>query len=369
MPLKVVTRRDTGTLWIVGTVTAAGTKEGLRIRRRAGSDDPALAAEEAAAIEREIIRNHHLGHRPVERHFAAAVASYLRAEDRSAGTIALAQRLLRHFGQTLLREMSQERVDDARSVILRPGAGSSTWGRTVALLSAIMSHAARRGWCELPRYEKPAEAKGRTAFLLPGQYESLESAAAPHLRPLLRYLICTGARLGETLSLEWSQVDLTAARVVVWADQTKAGRSRVIDLPPAAVAALAALAHREGHLFRTHRGEAYADVETGGGQLRTAWGSASAEAGLPGRWYEWRRADRPSLTRRFVADLGPHHLRHTWATWHYALHRDLLLLKAKGDWSALSLCERYAHLMPAGHEEAIRRIWGISGRLAQVVGG
>jgi integrase len=29
-------------------------------------------------------------------------------------------------------------------------------------------------------------------------------------------------------------------------------------------------------------------------------------------------------------ELTPHDLRHTWASWHYALNRDLLLLKVEG---------------------------------------
>ncbi len=368
MPLKVVVRSDTGTLWITGTVKPAGSKEGIRIRQRAGSDERALAEEEAAALEREILRNHHLGHRPIERDFSAAASSYLKAEDRSAGTIALSQRLIRHFGNTLLRDIVQDRIADARDVILRPGASQSTWARTVSLISAIMNHAARRGWCGIPNFEKPSEPKGRTEFLMPDRYLALEDAAPQHLQPLFRYLVCTGARLGETLSLDWSQVDLAAARVLVWADQTKAGRSRVVDLTPAAIRALANISHREGRVFRSRSGQPYAEIESGGGQLRTAWGTAAEKAGLPGKWQVWERKDRPGKMRRFHSIIGPHHLRHTWATWHYAIHKDLLLLKAKGDWSDLSLCERYAHLMPSGYSDEIKRIWGLEERVSLAVG-
>src|SRR6185437_16248327 len=56
MPLRVVTRSDTGTLWIVGTVRPAGAAQGIRVRRRAGADSAALAREEAAAIESDLLR-------------------------------------------------------------------------------------------------------------------------------------------------------------------------------------------------------------------------------------------------------------------------------------------------------------------------
>jgi hypothetical protein len=33
-------------------------------------------------------------------------------------------------------------------------------------------------------------------------------------------------------------------------------------------------------------------------------------------------------------------------------------LKIEGGWSSVTLCERYAHLLPAGQEPAIRRVFG-----------
>jgi len=50
MPLTVVRRKSSGALTITGTVA------GTRIRRRAQSDSLALAREEAAALEAEILR-------------------------------------------------------------------------------------------------------------------------------------------------------------------------------------------------------------------------------------------------------------------------------------------------------------------------
>jgi integrase len=44
----------------------------------------------------------------------------------------------------------------------------------------------------------------------------------------------------------------------------------------------------------------------------------------------WRGARRRA---KLAPELTPHDLRHTWASWHYALNRDLLLLKVEGAWS------------------------------------
>ena len=76
----------------------------------------------------------------------------------------------------------------------------------------------------------------------------------------------------------------------------------------------------------------------GGGHIRTAWAAACRRAG--------------------VVATGPHVLRHSFASWHYAIHRDLLRLRDAVGWSSVDQVERYAHLMPAGHEDAIRRVWG-----------
>ena len=56
-------------------------------------------------------------------------------------------------------------------------------------------------------------------------------------------------------------------------------------------------------------------------------------------------------------ELRPHDVRHTWASWHYAIHKDLLLLKDEGAWSTVALVTRYAHKIDDGYAAAIRTFW------------
>ena len=164
--------------------------------------------------------------------------------------------------------------------------------------------------------------------------------AAGHLKPLLLFLIGTGARMAEAIYLDWRDVDLIGTRAIFWADRTKAGKRRNAGLPPRVVTALANLTHREGPVFLSDRRRPYADRRsTYGGQIKKGWYGALRRTGLD-----------PELT--------PHDLRHTWASWHYALNRDLLALKQEGGWSSVALVERYAHLLPAGQEAAIREFLG-----------
>lgn len=337
MPLRVVRRTDTGTLWIVGTVRAADQKRGVRIRKRAASDDRRIAEEEARTLELSIIRDRHLGERPRSRTFAEAVASYLDHKERSAATNAFLTKLLQHFGPAMtLDKIGQEAADKARAAVLRPGALPGTVKRNlITPLRAVMRHAERRGWCRTPLFDLPEEPKGRTAFLVPAQASALIRHAG-QLRPLIVFLICTGCRAGEALALEWRDVDLIGARVLLHEGETKGGGRRYVSLPPAALAALDALPHRDGAVFLSRHRAPY----TAAGSLRRLWRAAARAAGLP-----------PEIT--------PHVLRHTWASWHYALHRDLLRLARDGGWATTAQVERYTHLMPEGLQGAIRAVWGM----------
>jgi integrase len=266
-------------------------------------------------------------------------------------------------------DITQATADSLCASLCRPGAAPATRLRQViGPLRAVLMHAARRQWCDPPMLEVPAGAAGarRTRWLTPPEYHRLVAAAAPHLRPLLVFLVCTGARLGEALALDWRAVDLRHARASL--PETKAGaRDRLVPLPPAAIAALGALAHREGRVFRpppiTRGGAvvrqplAYRDTAgTGGGQIATAWRAACRRAGLLRD--SGRRAEDGSPV--LEPDATPHTLRHTWASWRYAMHRDLLRLREEGGWGSTRLCERYAKLVPAGLVPEVLAAWGLA---------
>jgi integrase len=328
MPLIVTRRPDRSGWWISGTVTPAGCNKGVRIRRRAGAADLRTAREEAAAIEAKILRDHHHGERAAPRTWAEAVTSYVKFEPRAAGTLALLRRLTQHFGDLPLDQLNQVAVDRARELVLRPGAAPATVLRNLVVpIRAVMHHAALRGWGPEPRIEAPRQPPGRTPILLPAQYEAFAAVMPARHHPLLAFLICTGCRRGEAWALDWADVDLTAATARLWADQTKARKGRVVHMPPAAVAALAGLPGRRGPVFD-------------GADPKKAIATASGRSG--------------------VAVRGLHDLRHAWASYHYAMHRDLLALREAGGWASVGQVERYAHLLPAGQQPAIARVWGLS---------
>jgi integrase len=336
--LQVVSRPGSKFLYLRGTV------RGQRVYESTQTDDPALAEEARSARETELYRCAIHGIKP-KVSFAAAALSYLEAEPRSAATKVALGKLLRFLGPSLAcDDIDQGRLDVAARRLCRPTATPATRLRQVITpAKAVLSHAARRGWCPAPIFERVKGGQSRTDWLAPAEAEALIAHAAAHLKPLLVFLFCTGARLGEALALEWRDVDLQHSRATL--RDTKNGRDRLVELCPRALVALANLPQREGRVFRQRGGKPYRRTEESatvgyGGQIRKGWASAleAAEIGKP---------------------VTPHHARHSFASWHYVVHRDLLRLKRDGDWSSVTLVERYAHLVPDGLVPAIERFWGV----------
>ena len=216
---------------------------------------------------------------------------------------------------------------------------------------AVLNHAARRGWCEPPRFERVRGGSRRTDWILPAEAEAMLTAASEHFRPLLTFLLCTGARVGEAVNLEWADVNLRLASVNL--RETKNGDDRRLDLPPRAIEALRALhaalggpdVARVGPVFLTDKRRPYRatnDAKGGatGGQIRRAFAGCLRKAGIE-------------------RVLVPHICRHTWATWHYALHHDLVRLREDGGWRTTVMCERYTKLAPAGLVPEVLALLGL----------
>src|SRR5215468_7516626 len=215
MPLTVTRRASTGALTITGTVA------GTRIRRRAHSDNPKLAAEEAAAIEAEILRTAWHGERRGSRTFAEAALSYLEAAPRSEHTKDYVRRILVALGSdTRLAHADQDAAIRLRRILLSPDAKPSTYLRQIVTpLRAILRHAADRGWCDTPRIATPKTPSGRTRYLLPDEAGRLIAVAAPHLKPLVTFPLGTGARMAEAVYLDWRGFDRSAGDLLAGSHQ------------------------------------------------------------------------------------------------------------------------------------------------------
>jgi integrase len=169
----------------------------------------------------------------------------------------------------------------------------------------------------------------------------LIDACGDHLRPLVIFMIYTGARVGEALWLNWHSVDLARRHVVF--PKTKNGDARGVPLHERVLVALANLRHREGEVFRRPDGLPYArprraDDTSAGSRIKKAFAGACSRAG--------------------VEDFSAHGCRHTWATWHYAANRDVSALMRLGGWKTVSMVMRYVHTNVDEHRHTIDRLPG-----------
>lgn len=329
-----------------------GTIRGQSVYESTGTSNRADAEAFKALREAELWKSSVFGARAVVT-FAHAVERYVQSKTLSAQDKTFITALLKHFKQKPLGEIDQAALDGAYKVLLPPGASDANKLRTVlAPLRTLLNFAARRKWCDAPHFEVPAIPPARVAFLLPDQAIIQAAHCSEGFRPLYWFLLLTGARASEATELRRQDVDLAGGRVVF--RKTKNGRERHHDLAPAAIALLSVVlaGRREDaafdHVFlageiRARDGRVvvpahpYRDNDrSSGGQFKTAW------AGMK--------------KRSKITNFRPHDLRHTWATWHYCLHKDLLKLRDEGGWRTADQVEIYAHLMPDFYRPQIQAI-------------
>lgn len=320
MSLKVTDRHGSPNWYLRGTI------RGRIVDESTGTGDRRKAEEIRTRREAELLEESINGRRAVST-FASAAESYLK----QGGEVRYLGALLTHFGDTKLSLIDQTAVDRCAQA-LKPRAAPSTINRQIHTpISAVLKHAASRGLCESRPIERPRQPSGKTRWLTVAEAERLIASSSAHLRPLVVFMLYTGARLSEALYLDWDALDLARAHVDFL--DTKNGEPRGVPLHPLALSVLANLPHRSGAVFRKPDGLPYPIKEDGGGQIKTAFKAA--------------------CRRGKVRYATPHTLRHTWATWFYQEHRDLARLQELGGWKSLSMVQRYAHVNVAHHAAAI----------------
>lgn len=149
-----------------------------------------------------------------------------------------------------------------------------------------------------------------------------------HLQPVVLLALITGLRRGELFALDWRDVDLEDAHLVVKGVNAKNSQSRVVPLCLEAVRIFSDLGPKaEGLVFPSS--------STGDGltTLKTAWGTL--------------------LHRADIKDLRFHDLRHTFASRLLAKGADAATVRDLLGHQALVVTARYAH---SSHEQLRRAV-------------
>jgi integrase len=251
---------------------ARGTHLGVSIDQSLKTSDRGKAERLLAELQNEIFEEQIRGNSVHRETFASAALRYVEA----GGERRYVEPLLHHFGDLPLDRIDQQAIDNAAAA-LYPKCSPATRNRDVYTpISAILKFAGITH-----NIRRPKAPPGVVRWLTHDEARRLVSACSPHLRPLIMFLLHTGARIGEALWLDWNCVDL--GRVSF--PKTKNGEPRGIPLHRDLIVELANLPYRDGCVFRRPDGEPYARTsgdseQSSGGQIKTAFKAALRRAGI-----------------------------------------------------------------------------------------
>jgi len=314
-----------------------GLRSGISIDESTGISlgNKKIAEEYRSRREAELLEESIHGKRAVAT-FSQASLSYIEA----GGETRFLEPILKHFGTMKLASIGQHELDTGARRLYPTQSNASLRRQFYAPVIAILNHASQRGWYTYRKFERPELPPPRVRWINYDQASALIDECATHLKPLVIFLLYTGARIGEALWLDWHHVDLDRKHVEFI--DTKNGTSRGVPLHPRVVTALHGLSTRWGYVFTKQDSTPYRLLtdnpeDTSAGQrIATGFGNAVRRAGL--------------------TDFHPHDCRHTWATWHYQANRDLGALQKLGGWKTLAMVLRYAHTNVAELDQTIERI-------------
>jgi integrase len=173
--------------------------------------------------------------------------------------------------------------------------------------------------------EKPALPTSKTRYLTAEEFQRLEAAAAPWLRPFLRMAVSTGMRLKEVVGLRWENIDRQAAILYV-SEDSKTG-SRPIPINQTVRALLDDQVRR----------------------LRTPWvfvDDTGNDHTSPRARNRVSKFTLEAMKAAGIEDASFHTLRHTAAAWMVQAGVSLYEVQKILGHSTPVMAQRYAHLAP-----------------------
>jgi integrase len=348
-----------------------GTYYHVNVDRSTGShtqrDAQKILARWKAEIERRTFAT------PTDPTFAAAAVSYAEA----TGNNRSLERLVDHFGNAVLKNLTQADIDAAAAKLL-PDVSPATRNREVYTpISAIMRHAGiptvmgadggryalrrpdgangnrRLVWLKVEEADALiSAARARVASLeqqvelTPRQFQGAARKsvdAARRFTALCLFLLYTGARLQEALRVRPQDVELS--RAFAFCGRTKNGDPRAVHLPPVLHEELSNLKWGDDRIFGI--------------------------AGKCGRLYKWLDEIATAAGVTIPDGVAFHIFRHTYGAWmrRYA-GLDTTALVATGAWRSATSARIYEHvetadearkadLLPTGKSKKSGESWEI----------
>ncbi len=248
---------------------------------------------------------------------------------------------------TIVGDFSLARANEAWSEFKRlrcAGLAPATVERFRAILQAALNYAAGEEQTIAPKLRRGGRIQNkRMRFLSKDQETRLLASYAAHVMPVAETLCWQGLRIGETLRLDWRNVNWAANTLFI--AETKNGEPRTVTLHPRVRAALHKLwvgagSPTEGCVFLNRFGRPYADPRQyklpGGSPIRSAHQTACDRAGIP--------------------EFHVHDWRHHWACQCVMSGIDLETIRQEGGWKSLRMVERYATVSAEHRAQAMKKL-------------
>jgi integrase len=218
-----------------------------------------------------------------------------------------------HFRDALVKDISPSKIRQMAMMLYSHCRGASRNRLAIGPAQAVINFAAESELCQPIRVKRfKAETKVKEPATLEW-VKAFMAEASPHLGAYALFMYLTGARPGEALAVEWTDIDLKAKIVLI--RETKTGTERTAHLPDMLVVALANIPRVKGRCAFIYR-------QTD--DLTLAWDGACKRAG--------------------IKRLTPHCCRHGFATG--LLHRgvDVVTVAELGGWkSPAEVFKTYGH--------------------------
>ena len=316
--------------------------EALLRRRLAEIDSGAYAGVDARTVRikqlLDILVEHFEENRPRSVEWARIVA---------------ARHLEPFFGNTRAAALTSAKID-AYKRSRRKDVKDSTINREFTILRCAFTLGAERMpplVVRVPRIPILPEPPPRKGFFEYEEFTALRSELPEALRPVITFAYNTGCRKGETLRIEWAQVDLGAKEVRLHQDDTKNAEPRILPLFGEMYEMLKLLDEQRQSLNPTCPWVFTRDGRNRIKDFRGAWDEACKRAGL------WDKdTERP--TRLF------HDLRRTGARNLVRAGVPERVVMAIGGWKTRSVFDRYNIVSTRDLHEAAAKLERYQNELA-----
>lgn len=304
---------------------------GQKIRRSSGTSNKA----EATAMEQRLRADSHDARKKIggtSAAFDVILAEYLQQPGRLTKPRISAARCLRDvFAGLSLMDIKPHHV---RAYIeeRQEEVADATINKELVLFSAAINEYNRRFGVSVPNPVtgmKLKESTGKTRWITKEEAKRLILAASPHVADYITVGLYTGMRRKEMTDLTWKQVFLDAGHIMVRQSKTKRGEVKYRMLP------------------------IHEKVKQALDNCKARWpNSVLVFDGIQ----DFKTGFHGACQRALIADLTPHDMRHTFASWLVQAGTPLFEVQRLLGHSSINLTMRYAHLAPENLKSAVNRL-------------